>query len=161
METAVRETRLATALALGAAALFVFPLYVVPENTLPPAQWAEKPRDIFVLQTVTVALWLLSVALAAVGTVLSWTRASRFTAALLAATTLAILGSVLASTALVVRWFAEVPADRRLAAPGRPACPGLPRRGSKRGRVDARAPSAAGVEAAIASVSARPAASID
>jgi hypothetical protein len=124
-ETAVRETRLATALALGAAALFVFPLYVVPENTLPPAQWAEKPRDIFVLQTLTVALWLFSVTLAAVGTVLSWTRASRFTAVLLAGTTLAILGSVLASAALIVRWFAEVPATAGwplLAAPLALAC---------------------------------------
>ena len=109
-ESAVRETRLATALALGASALFVFPLYVVPENTLPPAQWAEKPRDILVLQLVVVGCWLVAVGLAVVGAALAWTPASRFAAPLIAATTIAILGSVVASAALVVRWFAEVPA---------------------------------------------------
>lgn len=109
-ETAVRETRLATALALGASALFVFPLYVVPENTLPPAQWVEKPRDIAVLQAATIGCWLLALALATAGAALAWTRGSRFAAPLLAGTTLAIVGAVLASAALVVRWFAEVPA---------------------------------------------------
>jgi hypothetical protein len=41
-EAAVLETRTATAVALLAVALFVFPLYVVPENTLPPAQWGDE-----------------------------------------------------------------------------------------------------------------------
>jgi hypothetical protein len=40
-EAAILETRTATAVALLAVAFFVFPLYVVPENTLPPAQWGD------------------------------------------------------------------------------------------------------------------------
>ena len=42
-ELAVRETRVAALLAVAAVAFFVFPLYVVPENSLPPAPWAEMP----------------------------------------------------------------------------------------------------------------------
>ena len=34
-ERAVRDTRISTLVALGAVAFFVFPLYVVPENSLP------------------------------------------------------------------------------------------------------------------------------
>jgi hypothetical protein len=105
-EAAVTETRLATALALGAVALFVFPLYVVPENTLPPASWAEKPADIFVLQLVTVALWVTAGALAALSVVLAWTRLSRFAARVLDLVPLALAGSIVVSAALVVRWFA-------------------------------------------------------
>ena len=40
-EAAVLETRIATAVAFMAVAFFVFPLYVVPENTLPPARWGN------------------------------------------------------------------------------------------------------------------------
>ena len=109
-EGARRETRIATLVALGAVAFFVFPLYVVPENTLPPAPWAEKPAEIFVLQLVTVALWLLAGALAAASAALAWTRWAHVAAPVLAAASAAIAGSTVAAAVLVERWFAVAPA---------------------------------------------------
>ncbi len=109
-EVAVRETRIAALVALGAVAFFVFPLYVVPENTLPPAPWAEKPRDIAVLQQVSVSLWLVAGVLAAVSAALAWTRWSRFAAPALVAVCAAIAGSSIVAAALAVRWFAVTPA---------------------------------------------------
>jgi hypothetical protein len=102
---AVGETRVASVLALGAVAFFVFPLYVVPENTLPPAPWMEKPRDIAVLQFLAVGLWLLAGTLALASSVLAWTRWSRFAAPALGLVLGALAGSVLVSVVLVVRWF--------------------------------------------------------
>jgi len=124
-EVAVGETRLASAAAFGAVLLFVFPLYVVPENTLPPAPWAEKPRDILVLQLLAVGLWILGGALAATGAALAWTRWSRFAAPVLELVLLALAGSILVSAVLVVRWFAAAPATPAwplLAAPFAVAC---------------------------------------
>nr|MBA2641681.1 hypothetical protein [Actinomycetota bacterium] len=98
---------------------FVFPLYVVPENTLPPAPWAEKPRDIFVLQLVSIAFWLGAGALAAVGAVLAWTRWSRFASIVLIAACAGIAGSTVVAAVLVARWFSLTPATPNwaLAAP--------------------------------------------
>ena len=73
-EGAIRETRIATLVALSAVAFFVFPLYVVPENSLPPAPWVEKPRDIFVLQLASVVIWLAAGALATASAAVAWTR---------------------------------------------------------------------------------------
>jgi len=126
-EAAVYETRGAALIALGAAALFVFPLYVVPENTLPPAQWAAKPTDITVLQVVTVTFWLTAVALAATSAAFTWTRWSHHTAHALVATGAGVMGSVLISAALVARWFTAAPVTSSwplLAAPAALACLG-------------------------------------
>ncbi len=106
-EVAVLETRLATAFALAAVTSFVFPLYVVPENTLPPASWAEKPVDILLLQLVTVGIWGAAGVLASVSAILAWTRWSRFAAPLLDLVAPAIAASILVSVALVVRWYME------------------------------------------------------
>jgi len=106
---AIRETRIATVVALGAVAFFVVPLYVVPENTLPPAPWQEKPRDIALLQLVSVALWVAAGALALAAAALSWTRWSRLAALPLACAPIALAGSVAFSVVLVVRWFALTP----------------------------------------------------
>lgn len=46
---------------LGALALFVLPLYVIPENTLPPAPWEERPEYL---------TWKLYVSLGAFGVAL-------------------------------------------------------------------------------------------
>lgn len=123
-ELAVRETRLAAALALGAVAFFVFPLYVVPENTLPPAPWDEKPRDIFVLQLVAIGFWILAGAIAAVAGVLAWTRWSQLAARAVLGATAAVTASTLVSAVLVERWFSLTPATPNwaLAAPLAFAC---------------------------------------
>jgi hypothetical protein len=123
-ELAVRETRIAAALAIGAVALFVFPLYVVPENTLPPASWAEMPSDLLALQRVALGLWVLAGALAVASAVLAWTHWRRYAASALLFTTVALAGSIAASVALVARWFALTPATPGwgFAAPPAAAC---------------------------------------
>jgi len=118
-ELALRETRLASVLALIATVLFVFPLYVVPENTLPPAPWPEKPTDIALLQQVSLGLWLVACALAVVAVAVAWTRLSRLTPVVLLAGALALSGAIAVSVALVIRWFSLTPATPNwaLAAP--------------------------------------------
>jgi HAAS len=105
-ELAVRDTRLAAVLALAASALFVFPLYVVPENTLPPATWVEKPRDIALLQQLAVGSWLLGCTLALVGMAFAWTRWPLLPVYALCGTALAVAASTAVSAVLVARWFA-------------------------------------------------------
>jgi len=95
---------------VGAVAFFVFPLYVVPENTLPPAPWAEKPRDVLILQIVAVVLWLAAGVFAAVSAALAWTRWCRLAAPVLISALAAIAGSAVASAVLVERWFEAAPA---------------------------------------------------
>lgn len=114
-ELAVRETRVAAALVLGAVAFFVFPLYVVPENSLPPPTWAEVPDDIHALQRLAIGLWLLAGALAAVSAVLAWTRWSRGTALALLGATVALGGSIVAGAVVIERWFDVTSATPNLA----------------------------------------------
>jgi hypothetical protein len=123
-ELAVRESRLAGLLALATTVFFVFPLYVVPENTLPPAPWSEKPRDIALLQHVALACWIVACLLAAVAMLLAWTRWFRNTAPVLACATAALTGATAVTAAVAVRWFSLTPATPAwaLAAPLALAC---------------------------------------
>lgn len=123
-ELAVRETRFAAALAVAAVAFFVFPLSVVPENSLPPAPSAEKPDDIASLQRIAIGLWLAAGALAVGSALLAWTRWSRLAWAALVCTAVALAGSIAFSVALVVRWFSYTSATPNfaLAAPFALAC---------------------------------------
>ena len=109
-ERAVRDTRISTLIALGAVAFFVFPLYVVPENSLPPAPWVEKPRDIFVLQMASVAIWLVAGVLAAASAAVAWTRWSHLAAPILLTASVAIAGACAVVAAIGVRWVALTPA---------------------------------------------------
>jgi hypothetical protein len=109
-ELAIRETRIATALALAAVAFFVFPLHVVPESTLPPAPWAEMPTDLLVLQRVAIAFWVFAGAFAGLSVVLAWTRFTSYTARLLALAAVSMASSAAVSAALVARWFSYTPA---------------------------------------------------
>lgn len=126
-ELAVHESRFACVLALGATALFVFPLYVVPENTLPPAPWAEKPSDIALLQGIAVGCWIGACLLAATATLFAWTRWSRLAAPLLVCSAASVTGSTAVSIVLVERWFALTPATLNwaLAAPLAATCVAL------------------------------------
>ena len=90
---------------------FVFPLYVVPENTLPPAPWIEKPRDVLVLQLLTVGLWIAASALAAASAALAWTRWSRIAAPVLVSAFAVLTSSRSRSPPLLIeRWFEAAPA---------------------------------------------------
>jgi hypothetical protein len=106
-EVAITETRLASALAFGSVLFFVFPLYVVPENTLPPATWTEKPVGILVLQTLSVALWVSAGVLAAASAALALTRWSHLTAPLLEGVLRTLGASILVSVLLVAHWATE------------------------------------------------------
>jgi hypothetical protein len=123
-ELAIRETRVAGVLSLAAVAFFVFPLYVIPENTLHPATWAEKPDDILVLQRTAIGFWLAAGALAGASAILAWTRWSRLASLMLLCTVIAVTGSFAVSTALVVLWFSYTPSTPNfaLAAPAALAC---------------------------------------
>jgi hypothetical protein len=108
-ELAVRETRVAAVLAVAAVAFFVFPLYVVPENSLPPAQWTEIPSDIYALEVVSIGLWIVAGALAALSAALAWTRAPRLAALMLVPGAVALGGAVAVTTALAARWIMVTP----------------------------------------------------
>ncbi len=114
-ELAIRETRVAALLAVGAVALFVFPFYVVPENTMPPAPWAEKPSELLALQRLTLALWLAAGALAMAGVVLAWSRWARAASVAMVATATAITGASVVSVILFWRWTAYTPSTPNLA----------------------------------------------
>lgn len=108
-ESATRATRVSTLAALGAVAFFVFPLYVVPENSLPPAPWVEKPRDIAVLQLVSIVLWLGAGALSTASAALAWTRWSHLAAPILVTASAAIVGASGVVAAIGARWVALTP----------------------------------------------------
>ncbi len=110
-ELAVRETRLASVLALVATLTFVFPLYVIPENTLPPASWAEVPADIHALQRVSIGLWLLAGGLAVVSVLLALTRRPQLAGPALVATAIAITVATAAGSAGALRWIQETPSN--------------------------------------------------
>ena len=114
-ELAIRETRVAALLALGAVAFFVFPFYVVPENTLPPATWVEKPHELLVLQRVALGLWLAAGVLAGASAALAWSRWPRLASVSLLATAAAITGAFAVSIALFWRWVEHAPSTPNLA----------------------------------------------
>ena len=114
-ELAIRETRVAALLALGAVVLFVFPFYVVPENTLPPASWAEKPSELLALQRIALVLWLVAGALAATTVLLAWSRWVRAASVAMFVTATAITGASIMSAVLFWRWTVHTPSTPNLA----------------------------------------------
>ena len=114
-ELAIRDTRVAALLALGAVALFVFPFYVVPENTLPPAPWLEKPSELLALQRAALVLWLAAGLLAAASVVLAWSRWPRAASLAATATAVTITSAAVASALLFWRWTVHTPGTPNLA----------------------------------------------
>ena len=93
----------------AALALFVLPLYGIPENTLPPAPWDERPAHLTWKLYVSVAAFATALPLALIAVAAAWLRRRRTT---LVALTLA--GSALAVSAAVgavgaVQWAQAVP----------------------------------------------------
>jgi hypothetical protein len=94
---------------LGALALFLLPLYAIPENTLPPAPWDERPG--YLTWKLYVSLGAFGVALPAalIAAAAAWRRRKR-----IALVTLALAGASLAVSATVgaigaVQWAQAVP----------------------------------------------------
>ena len=107
--SALSSVRLGSLLALAAVVALVLPLYGIPENTLPPARWEEKPTDIAVLQALAMAFWLTAVVLAALGFGSSLARHTRLAAGALVAATAAVAGFLAVGVVLFARWLAEAP----------------------------------------------------
>jgi HAAS len=89
--------------------LFVLPLYGIPENTLPPAPWDERPAHLTWKLYVSVGAFALAVPFALIAVAAAWLRWRRTT---LVALTLA--GASLAVSAVVgaigaVQWAQAVP----------------------------------------------------
>lgn len=114
-ELAVGETRIAAALALVATLLFVFPFYVVPENTLPPATWDEKPFELLALQRATLLVWIAAGVLAAATVGLAWSRWRRLASVGLAASAAAMVSAGALTVVLLWRWTEHTPATPNLA----------------------------------------------
>ena len=94
---------------LGALALFVLPLYAIPESTLPPAPWDERPD--YLTWKLYVSLGAFGVALTAalIAVAAAWRRWRRT-----ALVSLGLAGTSLAVTATVgaigtVQWAQAVP----------------------------------------------------
>jgi hypothetical protein len=93
----------------AALALFVLPLYGIPENTLPPAPWDERPAHLTWKLYGSLGAFAIAVPLTLVAVAAAWRRLRRTT---LVALTLA--GSSLAVSAVVgavgaVQWAQAVP----------------------------------------------------
>ena len=93
----------------AALALFVLPLYGIPENTLPPAPWDERPAHLTWKLYVSIGAFAFAVPLALIAVAAAWLRWRR--TALVA---LALAGSSLAVSAAVgmvvaVQWAQAVP----------------------------------------------------
>ena len=94
---------------LGALALFVLPLYVIPENTLQPAPWAERPDYLTWKLYVSLGAFGLAVPAALVAVAAAWRRRRRTALAglSLAGTALAVSATIGAIGA--VQWAQAVP----------------------------------------------------
>ena len=93
----------------AALALFVLPLYGIPENTLPPAPWDERPAHLTWKLYVSLGAFAVAVPLALIAVAAAWLRRRR--TALVALT---LAGSSLAVSAAVgavgaVQWAQAVP----------------------------------------------------
>jgi hypothetical protein len=109
-ELAVRETRRAAVLAFAATVLFVFPLYAVPEYTMPPGPRVLTPADIAALQQIGIGLWVVACVLSMIGVAIAWTRWSRIAPFALLSAAVAVAGSIGATAVLAERWFSLTPA---------------------------------------------------
>lgn len=122
-EIALRGTRLASLLALCAVLAFVFPLYVIPENSLAPATWPKVPQEIVALQRAAIGLWLLASGLAVTCALVAWSRRPGSAAVFLVATSAAIGAAAAVGSALALRWIALSPTTPNWALSGAVAVP--------------------------------------
>ncbi len=93
----------------AALALFVLPLYGIPENTLPPAPWDERPAHLTWKLYVSVGAFGIAMPLALIAVAAAWLRLRRTTLVVLA-----LAGASLAISAVVgavgaIQWAQAVP----------------------------------------------------
>ena len=94
---------------LGALALFVLPLYAIPENTLPPAPWNERPE--YLTWKLYVSLGAFGVALPAalIAVAAAWRRRRRVALASLSLAGAALAVSAVVGAIVAVQWAQAVP----------------------------------------------------
>ena len=94
---------------LGALALFVLPLYAIPENTLPPAPWDERPG--YLTWKLYVSLGAFGVALPAalIAVAAAWRRQRRIALAGLSLAGMSLAVSAAVGAIGAVQWAQAVP----------------------------------------------------
>ena len=97
----------------AAVALFVMPLYGIPENTLPPAPWAERPDYLTWKLYVSAAAWLVALGAAGAALLLAWRRLPRATFAALSCSAIALAVAVGIGSLGAVQWADAVPGSTR------------------------------------------------
>lgn len=109
-ETAARvAVRRASGVTLVGLLALVAPLYLVPENLLPPAPWVSKPAHLAVLQGLVVAAYLAGLVAAAAAVAVGRIARPTFVAWLVAAGLAGGVAACSVSVVLAIAWAAEVP----------------------------------------------------
>ena len=109
-ESAIPATRRATGVVLLALASLLLPLYAIPENTFPPAPWAELPGHLAWKQDAAIVLYLAALVLAVAACAAAVASRFRFARAVLTAAVATGLGAAATGAWLALEWLGEAPA---------------------------------------------------
>ena len=93
----------------AALALFVLPLYGIPENTLPPAPWDERPAHLTWKLYVSVGAFAIAMPLALIAVAAAWLRLRRTTLVVLALAGTSLAVSAVVGAVGAVQWAQAVP----------------------------------------------------
>jgi hypothetical protein len=94
---------------LAAVALFVLPLYGIPENTLPPAPWDERPDYLTWKLNVAVGAFGIALAAATLAVTAAWLSWRRVTFVALAFAGVSLAVNAVIGTIGAVQWAQAVP----------------------------------------------------
>lgn len=94
---------------LAAIALFILPLYGIPENTLPPAPWDERPAHLTWKLYATAGAFGVAGLAALIAVVAAWRTWSRASLLAMAASGAALGVSAVLGSILAVQWAQAVP----------------------------------------------------
>ena len=98
-----------TLLFAAALALFVLPLYGIPENTLPPATWDERPAHLTWKLYVSVGAFGIAMPLALIAVAAAWLRLRRTTLVVLALAGTSLAVSAVVGAVGAIQWAQAVP----------------------------------------------------
>lgn len=107
-ELRVRAAARASWLIPALVVVFVFPFYVVPENTLPPAPWDVKPEYLAWKQHTAAGAWLVALAFGLAALVLGRVK-PRLALVPLVGATAALAVAVAFGSIVAVQWIDAVP----------------------------------------------------
>ena len=94
---------------LGALALFVLPLYAIPESTLPPAPWDERPGYLTWKLYVSLGAFGVAVPAALIAVAAAWGRRRRIAHASLSLAGASLIVSAVVGAIGAVQWAQAVP----------------------------------------------------